>query len=267
MMRIAYSPTTSSASLTLLRAARLGFSSFLSRTTTSVVSSSHSSPSLMKSRSLSSFPSFRSIRRWSHGSGDWRSPVSLRAQIRSAAPVIERFQQKVSTMGMVCFFGLELLKAFSVTCMNNILDILGVMMIIGFIAKFLQVKLFKYIEVMEIGFLRCVGMVVVRDCEINRDTLLRAARLGFSSSFSRTTASVVSSSHSSPSLIKYRSLTSFPSYRSIRWWSHGGGDWRSPVSLRAQIRSAAPVIERFHWKVATMGILCFFELELLKAFQ
>ncbi|XP_058219014.1 uncharacterized protein LOC131329705 [Rhododendron vialii] len=195
MMRIVYCPTTSSASLTLLRAARLGFSSFLSRTTTSVVSSSHSSPSLMKYRSLSSFPSFRSIRRWSHGGGDWRSLVSLRAQIRSADPVIERFQQKVSTM----------------------------------------------------------GMVVLRDGEINRDTLLRAARLGFSSPLSRTTASVVSSSHSSPSLIKYRSLSSFPSFRSIRRWSHSGGDWRSPVSLRAQIRSAAPVIERFQWKVATMG--------------
>lgn len=100
VMQIVYSPTTSSASLSLLRAARLGFSSSLSRTTAnSLVSSSHSSsPSLIKYRSLSSFPSFRSVRPWSHG-GDWRSPLSLRAQIRSAAPVIERFQRKVATMG------------------------------------------------------------------------------------------------------------------------------------------------------------------------
>ncbi|KAF7112218.1 hypothetical protein RHSIM_RhsimUnG0250200 [Rhododendron simsii] len=99
-MQIVYSPTTSSASLSLLRAARLGFSSSLSRATTaaSLVSSSHSSSSsLIKYRSLSSFPSFRSVRPWSHG-GDWRSPLSLRAQIRSAAPVIERFQRKVATM-------------------------------------------------------------------------------------------------------------------------------------------------------------------------
>lgn len=112
VMQIVYSPTTSSASLSLLRAARLGFSSSLSRTTatTSLVSSSHSSsPSLIKYRSLSSFPSFRSVRPWSHG-GDWRSPLSLRAQIRSAAPVIERFQRKVATMGIVCFSGLELFE-------------------------------------------------------------------------------------------------------------------------------------------------------------
>ncbi|KAI8557588.1 hypothetical protein RHMOL_Rhmol04G0021800 [Rhododendron molle] len=97
-MQIVCSPTTSSASLSLLRAARLGFSSSLSRTANSLVSSSHSSsPSLIKYRSLSSFPSFRSVSRWSHG-GDWRSPLSLRAQIRSAAPVIERFQRKVATM-------------------------------------------------------------------------------------------------------------------------------------------------------------------------
>lgn len=54
-------------------------------------------------RSLSGSSAFRSLRgslpRWSHGV-DWRSPLSLRAQIRAAAPVIERLHRKFSSMGM-----------------------------------------------------------------------------------------------------------------------------------------------------------------------
>ncbi|XP_022968942.1 aconitate hydratase, cytoplasmic-like [Cucurbita maxima] len=47
--------------------------------------------------SLSGSSAFRSVSRWSHGV-DWRSPLSLRAQIRAAAPVIERFHRKFSSM-------------------------------------------------------------------------------------------------------------------------------------------------------------------------
>ncbi|KAJ8749251.1 hypothetical protein K2173_018730 [Erythroxylum novogranatense] len=52
-------------------------------------------------RSLSFTSAVRSLRcsvpRWSHGV-DWRSPISLRAQSRAAAPIVERFQRKIATM-------------------------------------------------------------------------------------------------------------------------------------------------------------------------
>ncbi|XP_059449202.1 aconitate hydratase, cytoplasmic [Corylus avellana] len=52
-------------------------------------------------RSLNFSSAVRSLRysapRWSHGV-DWRSPISLRSQIRAVAPVIEQFQRKISTM-------------------------------------------------------------------------------------------------------------------------------------------------------------------------
>jgi hypothetical protein len=55
-------------------------------------------------RSLNFSSAVRSLRfsapRWSHGV-DWRSPISLRSQIRAVAPVIEQFQRKISTMGTV----------------------------------------------------------------------------------------------------------------------------------------------------------------------
>ncbi|KAH6795775.1 hypothetical protein C2S51_036761 [Perilla frutescens var. frutescens] len=61
----------------------------------------HNSPSPASCRSPSFSSAFRSIRcsapRWSHGV-DWRSPISLRAQIRTASPVLERFQRKIATM-------------------------------------------------------------------------------------------------------------------------------------------------------------------------
>lgn len=41
--------------------------------------------------------------RWSHGVV-WRSPVSLRAQIRAASPVLERSRRRIATMGMIVFF-------------------------------------------------------------------------------------------------------------------------------------------------------------------
>ncbi|CAI9784202.1 unnamed protein product [Fraxinus pennsylvanica] len=40
--------------------------------------------------------------RWSHGV-DWRSPVSLRAQTRTASPVLERLERKNASMGMIRF--------------------------------------------------------------------------------------------------------------------------------------------------------------------
>ncbi|KAF8409565.1 hypothetical protein HHK36_005643 [Tetracentron sinense] len=98
---------TASSSAALIRASRVRFSSSLSsfssisRTLASSSSPPKSSPSLVNYRSLSFSSSFRSLRltppRWSHGV-DWRSPVSLRAQIRTVAPVIERFQRKIATM-------------------------------------------------------------------------------------------------------------------------------------------------------------------------
>ncbi|XP_010276105.1 PREDICTED: aconitate hydratase, cytoplasmic [Nelumbo nucifera] len=93
-----------SSSAALLRASRARLSSSLSSLSslsrTSLASPPHS-PSLINYRSLSFSSAFRSLRssppRWSHGY-DWRSPLSLRAQIRTAAPVIERFQRKIATM-------------------------------------------------------------------------------------------------------------------------------------------------------------------------
>ncbi|KAM7495574.1 hypothetical protein LguiB_030183 [Lonicera macranthoides] len=109
-MYIATSPSSSSA---LLRASsRVRFASSL--TSSSSPSPSHSlsrnslSPLLshhVTYRSLSSSSSaFRyllfSVPRWSHRF-DWRSPVSLRSQIGTAPPLIERFQRKMATNAAV----------------------------------------------------------------------------------------------------------------------------------------------------------------------
>ncbi|KAL3503515.1 hypothetical protein ACH5RR_037964 [Cinchona calisaya] len=95
-----YVRTTCSSSA-ILRAARVRFASSVSR---SFVSPSVSKPSsFIASRSFK-LPSAAvrsiggcSVPRWSHGV-DWRSPVSLRAQIRTVSPVVERFQRKIATM-------------------------------------------------------------------------------------------------------------------------------------------------------------------------
>lgn len=111
-----YMATSPYSSLALLRASRVRFAPSISRVSLSSSSSSSSphppcpsriaasasSSSLPFStisggyRSLGFLSAFRS-RRWSHGV-DWRSPVSLRAQIRAAAPVIERFERKMATI-------------------------------------------------------------------------------------------------------------------------------------------------------------------------
>ncbi|KAK9284321.1 hypothetical protein L1049_023492 [Liquidambar formosana] len=102
-----YITTSSSSSSALLRASRaLYSSSSISRFALSRTSPQSSSPSLSnlqhQHRSVSSVSSaFRSLRtsvpRWSHGV-DWRSPASLRAQIRTVAPVFERFERRIATM-------------------------------------------------------------------------------------------------------------------------------------------------------------------------
>lgn len=111
-MYIGVSP---SYSLSFLRASRARFAPAISRVSLSSSSSSSSGIAASGSCSSSSFstisggyrslgflPAFRSPR-WSHGV-DWRSPVSLRAQIRAAAPVIERFERKMATIGTLnCF--------------------------------------------------------------------------------------------------------------------------------------------------------------------
>nr|GMD49411.1 aconitate hydratase, cytoplasmic [Ipomoea batatas] len=57
-----------------------------------------------------------------------------------------------------------------------------------------------------------------------------------------------------------RPLTFASAFRSLRCsvprWSHGV-DWKSPASLTAQIRTAAPVLHDFHRKIATMGTFVF----------
>ncbi|KAK4286266.1 hypothetical protein QN277_002845 [Acacia crassicarpa] len=93
-----YVPSSSSAS-TLLRAARTKLlSPSFSRT---LPHPPARPPPLPGHRSLSSFSTPRSFRgfapRWSHGV-DWRSPLSLRAQIRAVAPMIEQFQRKIASM-------------------------------------------------------------------------------------------------------------------------------------------------------------------------
>ncbi|KAL0320802.1 UNVERIFIED_CONTAM: Aconitate hydratase 3, mitochondrial [Sesamum radiatum] len=95
------SPSTSSS---VLRACRVRFASTLSSSVTRSFSSPcRASPPTcsVSCRSVCFSPASRSVRcsapRWSYGV-DWRSPVSLRAQIRSASPALERFERKIATM-------------------------------------------------------------------------------------------------------------------------------------------------------------------------
>ncbi|WRX29092.1 Aconitase/3-isopropylmalate dehydratase large subunit [Theobroma cacao] len=96
---------------------RARFTSRLASTTTTTASlspsmcsrvsspiASQSSAASSKYRSLSFSSSLRSLRcsspRWSHGV-DWNSPGSLRAQVRIAVPVMERFRRRIATIGSV----------------------------------------------------------------------------------------------------------------------------------------------------------------------
>ena len=102
-MYISASSSSSSALSSILRARSRLFASspYLSRT---FAASSSSPPPVSGYRSLSFSSAVRSLRcsvpRWSHGV-DWRSPISLRSQIRAVAPVIEQFQRKIATMGIL----------------------------------------------------------------------------------------------------------------------------------------------------------------------
>ncbi|XVF70692.1 hypothetical protein PTKIN_Ptkin11bG0182800 [Pterospermum kingtungense] len=91
-------------------------------------------------------------------------------------------------------------------------------------------------------------------------TSMSTASLSSSACSSRVSLPIASQSSASSSVSfwnqKYRSLSFSSSLRSLRCsaprWSHGV-DWRSPASLRAQARIAAPVMERFHRRIATIA--------------
>ncbi|CAM8989050.1 unnamed protein product [Rhodiola kirilowii] len=91
--------SASSSSAALIRATRLLYST----TSKPSIYRSSTHPSLNQARllSFSSSPASRSLRaavpRWSHGV-DRCSPVSLRAQIRTSSPLIERLERRFSTM-------------------------------------------------------------------------------------------------------------------------------------------------------------------------
>ncbi|KAL2247627.1 UNVERIFIED_CONTAM: Aconitate hydratase 3, mitochondrial [Sesamum indicum] len=93
--------SSSSTSSSVLRACRVRFASTLSSSVTRSFSSPcRASPRTCSGscRSVCLSPAFRcSAPRWSYGV-DWRSPVRVRAQIRSASPVLERFERKIATM-------------------------------------------------------------------------------------------------------------------------------------------------------------------------
>ncbi|KAK6154428.1 hypothetical protein DH2020_008676 [Rehmannia glutinosa] len=107
------SSPSSTSSTSILRVCRVRFASIVSSSVNRSFSSpsrtfsrnqpSHACPppSNISCRSLSFSSAFRSIRcsapRWSYGVG-LRSPVSLRAQSRTASPVFERFERKIATM-------------------------------------------------------------------------------------------------------------------------------------------------------------------------
>ncbi|EOY12336.1 Aconitase 3 [Theobroma cacao] len=82
--------------------------SMCSRVSSPIASQSSAASSVsfwnQKYRSLSFSSSLRSLRcsspRWSHGV-DWNSPGSLRAQVRIAVPVMERFRRRIATIGSV----------------------------------------------------------------------------------------------------------------------------------------------------------------------
>ncbi|XP_031270938.1 aconitate hydratase 3, mitochondrial-like [Pistacia vera] len=94
--------TASTSASSLLRASRSRLISSLSSFKTSSSLPPKVSPSsFVAQRSLSFSSAGRSLRcsvpRWSHGV-DWRSPLSLRAQIRAVAPIIDRLERTFATM-------------------------------------------------------------------------------------------------------------------------------------------------------------------------
>ncbi|KAI6697513.1 hypothetical protein NL676_017632 [Syzygium grande] len=99
-----YITSASATASSLLRASRArlcGPFASASASRTLAAPSPRPAPLADRCRSLSFYSAVRSLRgsvpRWSHGV-DWRSPLSLRPQIRAVAPVIERLQRKFATM-------------------------------------------------------------------------------------------------------------------------------------------------------------------------
>lgn len=95
-------------------------------------------------------------------------------------------------------------------------------------------------------------------------SLLRASRSKLASSTSTSVSRVFSRSVPRRTPGSSSAARSFGS--AVPRWSHGI-DWRSPLGLRHQIRAVAPLIERFHRRIATSGTsllspaileLCFF---------
>ncbi|KAK4386972.1 Aconitate hydratase 2, mitochondrial [Sesamum angolense] len=126
--------SSSSTSSSVLRACTVRFASTLSSSVTRSFSSPcRASPPTCSVSCRSVFSPSRSVRcsapRWSYGV-DWRSPVSLRAQIRSASPVLERFERKIATMasehpfkeiltGLPSLGGGEFGKFYSLPALND----------------------------------------------------------------------------------------------------------------------------------------------------
>ncbi|CAJ1956316.1 unnamed protein product [Sphenostylis stenocarpa] len=91
--------------------------------------------------------------------------------------------------------------------------------------------------------------------KVNTDTttsLLRASRSKLASSTSASVSRTFSRSVPRGSPGSSPAVRSFGS--AVPRWSHGV-DWRSPLGLRPQIRAVAPLIERFHRRIATSGTL------------
>ncbi|KAF2284956.1 hypothetical protein GH714_033068 [Hevea brasiliensis] len=117
-----YTAASASASA-LLRASRARLSSSLSSSITRASAHASSSPPKVSPSSLVNTTQCRSLSfsaavwpsvpSWSHGVR-WQSPVSLRPQIRAVAPVTERFQRKIATMG-----GGDFGKFYSLPALND----------------------------------------------------------------------------------------------------------------------------------------------------
>ncbi|KAL4201587.1 hypothetical protein AMTRI_Chr02g259340 [Amborella trichopoda] len=114
-----------SGSTGLLRASRASSLSFLARRSSPTPSSPSLSPflhsqTLSFSATVNGFSNpLRTSSQWfSKAFYDWRSPVSLRAQIRSSAAVIERFQRKFSSMDKLPYSIRILLESAIRNCDN-----------------------------------------------------------------------------------------------------------------------------------------------------
>jgi aconitate hydratase len=107
-MHMATSASRFRFSSTLLRLCTASFPPSVSRITDSSASSFARATALFgqqKQRTLSFSSALRSLTsysapRWSHGV-NWRSPLSLRAQSRTATPGLKRLERKLSTLGIV----------------------------------------------------------------------------------------------------------------------------------------------------------------------